>query len=73
MATLTTTSQEYQLNYDVLDFEIGKQFALSDSASLRLSAGLRYAALEDNYQTSISTVGGLVLTNTQKKKTTSGG
>jgi hypothetical protein len=66
--TSSPLSQEYQLNYDVLDFEIGKQFALSDSASLRLSAGLRYAALEDNYQTSISTVGGLVLTNTQKKE-----
>ncbi len=43
--------QEYQLKYDVLDFELGKQFALSDSVSLRLSGGLRYAALKDNYKT----------------------
>jgi len=50
----TPISDEYQLNYDVLDFEIGKQFALSDSVSLRLSAGLRYAALEDNLNRSTS-------------------
>jgi len=52
---LTPLSQEYQLNYDVLDFEIGKQFALSDSVSLRLSGGLRYAALEDNYKSTTTT------------------
>ncbi len=43
--------QEYQLKRDVLDFELGKQFALSDSVSLRMSVGLRYAALKDNYKT----------------------
>jgi hypothetical protein len=58
---LTPQSQEYQLNYDVLDFEIGKQFALSDSVSLRLSGGLRYAALEDNYKTTT----GLTTTKTE--------
>ena len=58
---LTPQSQEYQLNYDVLDFEIGKQFALSDSASLRVSAGLRYAALEDNYKTTERDIQGLGL------------
>jgi len=75
--TISPQSQEYQLNYDVLDFEIGKQFALSDSVSLRLSGGLRYAALEDNYQTS-TTIGVCCidpgspsvsfLTNTQKNE-----
>ncbi|HIF54828.1 MAG TPA: hypothetical protein EYQ57_06600 [Methylococcaceae bacterium] len=55
--------QEYQLNYDVLDFEIGKQFALSDSVSLRMSAGLRYAALEDNYKTTERNTGLDLLVN----------
>ncbi len=59
--TSSPLSQEYQLNYDVLDFEIGKQFALSDSASLRVSAGLRYAALEDNYKTTERDIQGLGL------------
>ena len=37
------------MNYDVLDFEIGKQLSLSDSVTLRISGGLRYAALDERF------------------------
>ncbi len=63
LPTSSPLSQEYQLNYDVLDFEIGKQFALSDSVSLRLSGGLRYAALKDNYKTTERNTGLDLLVN----------
>jgi len=38
----------YTVNYDALDFETGKRLQLSDSISMRLSGGLRYATINQN-------------------------
>jgi hypothetical protein len=38
----------YTVNYDALDFEIGKRLQLSDSVSMRFSGGLRYADINQN-------------------------
>jgi hypothetical protein len=40
---------EYKNHYDVLDFEIGKQFLLSEQMTLRVSGGIRYAGLSEHF------------------------
>jgi hypothetical protein len=44
----------YKSNYNVLDFEIGKLFSLSDNVALRVSGGIRYAAMNENLSSSYS-------------------
>jgi len=44
----------YKSDYNVLDFEIGKLFSLSDNIALRVSGGIRYAALNENLISSYS-------------------
>ena len=48
-------TDKYTVNYDALDFETGKTLQLSDSVSMRLSGGLRYASINEN--TIIQSVG----------------
>lgn len=40
---------DYKMDYNALDFEVGKQVELSENVSIRLSGGLRYAALAENW------------------------
>ena len=44
----------YKSDYDALDFEIGKLFSLSDNVALRVSGGIRYAAMDENLSSSNS-------------------
>lgn len=43
--SVPVSTDSYDVKYDVVDFEIGKRLQLADSISLRLSGGLRYAAI----------------------------
>ena len=47
-------NQEYSYNidYNVLDFEVGKDIVFSDSISLGLLGGIRYTALEESWDRS---------------------
>ena len=44
----------YTSNYNVLDLEIGKLFALSDNVALRLSGGIRSAIMNENLSSSVA-------------------
>lgn len=41
--------RRYDLNYDVVDLAIGKYFEVSDDVSVTASAGLRYAAIDEEF------------------------
>ena len=44
----------YTSNYNVLDFEIGKLFSLSDNVALRLSGGIRSAIMNERLNSSVA-------------------
>ena len=44
----------YKINYNTLDFEIGKLFTFSDTASLRLSGGLRSTIMNEKLASTAS-------------------
>jgi hypothetical protein len=46
---LPIISARYKNNYNVLEFEIGKQFLPSDRITFRVSGGIRYTALGENF------------------------
>ncbi len=43
----STVSDTFKVDYDVLDFVIGKRLQLAESVSMRFSGGLRYAAIDE--------------------------
>jgi len=48
------TDSSFDVNYDSIDFEIGKVHSLTETASIEVSGGVRYLAIDDEARTTPS-------------------